>query len=92
MIYSGTVSEIQTDKQTGEKTIVFDVIDTFKGETDLDVKLTDSKAGTDCDLGVKEKENYLVYARWEWGAMITNRCIGTKKLDQADADAKIIGP
>lgn len=92
LIFSGTVSDIQTDKQTSEKTFDFDVIDTFKGDTDLDVKLADSGAGTDCDLGMKEKENYLVYARWVWGAMVTNRCFGTKKLDQADADTKVIGP
>jgi len=34
-----------------------------------------------------------VYAKWLWGATMTSRCWGTKRLDQvADADGKNLGP
>jgi hypothetical protein len=92
LIFSGTLSNIQVDKKTGETSYVFDIIDLFKGTADLDVTLTDSLAGDDCALELKEKDTYLVYARWVWGAMVTSRCFGTKKIEDANDDAKVIGP
>jgi hypothetical protein len=34
----------------------------------------------------------MVYARWQWGATFTARCWGTKRLEQALGDVKVLGP
>lgn len=91
-VFTGTISEIHVDKKTQEKSVTFDVLDTFKGDPVDDMTLTDSEAGTDCAIDFKLKDNYLVYVRWIWGARVTSRCVGTKKMEQAASDAKVLGP
>lgn len=89
--FTGRVSEIRSGHQSATKTIVLDVIDTFKGSPQSEILVVDAMAGTECDLGVQEGESYLVYARWEWGQVVTSRCLGTKPVEKAHADAKVLG-
>ena len=48
-----------------------------------DMKVTAAVAGDGCDLPYEEWQKYLVYAKWEWGNVITSRCLGTKLLIKA---------
>lgn len=91
-VFSGTVSAVHVDKKTKEKSFTFDILDTYKGDPVDDMTLTDSEAGTDCAIDFKLKDNYLVYVRWVWGARVTSFCAGTKKMEQAASDAKVLGP
>jgi hypothetical protein len=86
------VSDIRIDKKTGVKTIVFDVLDSYKGSPDSEMSMTDAQAGTDCGIDFKEGDSYIVYAHWEWGAVVTSRCYGTKPLESAASDAGALGP
>jgi hypothetical protein len=92
LAFHGTVEDIRLDKKSGQTNILFDVIDSFKGSPDTEVTLTDALAGTDCAMEFKEKRSYLVYAHWEWGTMVTSRCMGTKPLEKATEDAQALGP
>jgi hypothetical protein len=47
-IFTGQVSDIHTDKLSGQKAYEFDVLDTFKGNPHDPMMLGDFMAGTDC--------------------------------------------
>ncbi len=87
--FTGTVEEVESGKK-GKLVIVFDVDEIFKGTPGLDAKVTAEVAGNACDLPFKVNQSYLVFAHWEWGSMMTSRCMGTKFLEKARVAA--LGP
>ena len=91
-VFNGDVWDVTKDKATGKNVITFDVNDTFKGKPAERIELTDSEAATDCRTDFKEGETYLVYVRWLWGAYLTSRCWGTKRLEQASSEGAVLGP
>lgn len=90
-VFSGTVADSGTDRKTGERRVSFDVNETFKGDPGTEIDLVDA-GGADCALDVHEGENWIVYARWQWGAKATSSCWGTKKVEHASKDATALGP
>jgi hypothetical protein len=88
--FVGALSEIRTDKKTGATKLEFDVTDSFKGNPDDDVELIDSMKGTECELEAKERQTFLVYARWQWGNVVTSRCFGTRPIER-ESDAANLG-
>jgi len=90
-VFTGTVSELDADRQTGVKSVVFDVDDSFKGSPPAEVRLTDRMAESGCALPFKTDESYLVYAHWVWGAVVTSRCDGTELLKDGQ-QASALGP
>lgn len=70
----------------------FTVNDVFKGEADPEETYRDEAAGSACALQFAPDQEYLVYARWEWGVYRISRCWGTKPVTEAKADAAVIGP
>ncbi len=87
--FTGWVAEVHASKN-GKRTVVFDVDEIFKGSPKPEMKVTAEVSGTDCDLPFEEGQSYLVYAQWEWGSVITSRCMGTKVLEKAKTAA--LGP
>lgn len=90
--FSGKVAEILTERSTGKKTIVFDVVDSFKGSPTPEMKFIDGEANTACDMEFTPGVDYLIYARWEWGKIVTSRCYGSKRLEKAVKEVKQLGP
>ncbi len=91
-IYTAKVSDVRKNKESGKSEVSFDIDETYKGEPENEMILTDAKAGSDCAILFQEKESYLVYARWEWGLKVTDRCAGTKRLEEAVAELHQLGP
>jgi hypothetical protein len=91
-IFTARVMDTGVNRETGKKEIMFDVLDIYKGNPGSELTAADALAKGPCELSVREEEGYLVYARWEWGAVVTSRCAGTKKLEKAIADAHALGP
>src|SRR5436305_15253757 len=92
-IFNGQVYDIRSDKKTHQKSVVFDINDTFKGKPpDSRVEVRDEASGGECAIDFHEDEYYLVYVRWVWGNLLTSRCWGTKKLKEAFKDAAVVGP
>jgi hypothetical protein len=81
--FTGFVSEVATKK--GTRTVGFDVDEIFKGSPKDEMKVTTQVTGDACDLSFEEGGSYLVFARWEWGNVVTSRCMGTKLLPKARA-------
>ena len=69
-----------------------DVDEIFKGSPKPETEIVSDASGADCDLTFEEGKQYLVYARWEWGQMVSSRCMGTKMINQARSDAAALGP
>ncbi len=80
--FTGMVVEASAPKK-GKRTAVFDVNEIFKGTPTQEMKVSAEVTGSSCDLNFEEAQNYLVYAKWEWGTVITSRCMGTKLLVKA---------
>jgi hypothetical protein len=89
LAFTGRVAE-STRAKKGKRTILFDVDEIFKGTPGTEAKVTVDVAGTACDLPFEENQSYLVFAHWEWGKMMTSRCMGTKYLEKAKVSA--LGP
>jgi hypothetical protein len=87
--FTGMVLEAGSPKK-GRRTIVFDTDEIFKGSPKQEMEIVEDISGTDCDFSFENGQNYLVYARWEWGSAVTSRCMGTKLLEKANA--KALGP
>jgi len=87
--FTGTVGEAPVT-QKGKRSAVFDVDEIFKGSPKPEMTVTEDIVGTDCDLPFEEEQSYLVFARWEWGTVVTSRCMGTKLLAKARTAA--LGP
>ncbi len=89
LAFTGRVAE-STRAKKGKRTIVFDVDEIFKGSPGMETKVMVDVTGTPCDLPFDENQSYVVFARWEWGKMLTSRCMGTKFLEKAKVSA--LGP
>ena len=87
--FIGTVAELGAIKK-GKRTAVFDIDEIFKGSPKPELKVTTEISESDCDLAFEIGQSYLVFARWEWGTVITSRCMGTKLLAKAKTAA--LGP
>jgi hypothetical protein len=79
--FTGIVSEVSMKK--GTRTVVFDVDEIFKGSPKDEMKLITEVTGDPCDLSFEEGQSFLVFAQWEWGNVVTSRCMGTKLLPKA---------
>lgn len=90
--FSATVSDTGLDKKTGEKRMTLDVNEIFKGEPGTEIELIDLEGTTDCALDVKDNQQWMVYARWQWGKKVTSRCFGTKRINEAVGDLNVLGP
>jgi hypothetical protein len=80
--FTGMVVEAPAPKN-GKRTAIFDVDEIFKGSPTPEMKVTSEVKGDGCDLKFEEAQNYLVYAKWEWGTVMTSRCMGTQLLVKA---------
>jgi hypothetical protein len=80
--FTGFVSSAP-GRQKGKRIITFDVDEIFKGDPKDEMKVTVDVTGDGCDLPFEEGQSYLVYAKWEWGTVLTARCMGTKLLVKA---------
>lgn len=80
--FTGFVASAAGPKK-GKRNIVFDVDEIFKGTPKEEMKVTVDITDDGCDLHFEEGQSYLVYAKWEWGNVITSRCMGTKLLVKA---------
>ena len=89
--FTGRVIEAPAAKK-GKRTIVFDVDEIFKGTPKQEMDVVEQLLGNECDLSFEEGQTYLVYAQWEWGSVITSRCMGTKLIEKAKGDARALGP
>jgi hypothetical protein len=56
------------------------------------MEVIETVSGTECDLPFKSGDMYLVYAQWEWGKVLTSRCMGTKYIEKAKSEARALGP
>ena len=91
-VFNGEVWDVEIDRNSHKKVIIFDVDDTFKGKpSNAKLEMNDNEDGKECATDFHEGETYLVYARWQWGAMLTSRCWGTKKIQDAAADTNTLG-
>ncbi len=86
--FTGMVVEAPAPKKS-KRTAVFEVDEIFKGSPAPEMKVQAEATSDGCDLNFKEAQNYLVYAKWEWGNVITSRCMGTKLLVKAKSE---LGP
>jgi hypothetical protein len=91
-IFNGEVWDVEVDRATQKKVITLDVNDTFKGTPASRLEVRDAEDGKPCAIDAREGESYLVYARWQWGATLTSRCWGTKRIQEAGVDAQTLGP
>src|SRR5262249_13521804 len=91
-VFNGDVWDVAFEHGTNKKVITFDVNDTFKGKPADQLEMRDNEDGKECAIDFHEGETYLVYARWQWGSMLTSRCWGTKKIQEALGDAGTLGP
>ncbi len=80
--FTGFVGSAPKPKQ-GKRTVAFDVDEIFKGTPKDEMKVSVDVTDDGCDLPFEEGQSYLVYAKWEWGNVITSRCMGTKLLVKA---------
>ena len=87
--FTGIVSEAPAPKK-GKRTVVFDVDEIFKGTPKPEMKVSADVTGDECDLPFEIGQNYLVFTRWEWGKLITSRCMGTRLLEKARIES--LGP
>jgi hypothetical protein len=91
-VFNGEVWDVEVDRKTHKRSITFDADETFKGTLkNARLEAADNEEGTPCAIDFHEGEHYLVYARWQWGAMLTSRCWGTKKIQDAAKDAEAVG-
>jgi hypothetical protein len=90
-VFTGRVMDAGTNRETEKREVLFDVQDTYKGAPESEMTVVDTLGGGPCELAVKEEETYVVFARWDWGSVITSQCAGTKKLD-AGTDPRRLGP
>jgi hypothetical protein len=91
-VFNADVWDVAMDMGNKKKVITFDINDIFKGKPKEQLEMGDSEEGTDCAIDFHEGETYLVYARWQWGSLLTSRCWGTKQIQQAIPDAAQLGP
>jgi hypothetical protein len=91
-VFTAQVSELRVDKKTSEKTIIFDLTDSFKGNPDSEMEINPTSVGTNCDIDYKEGDTYLVFVRWQWGSYLTARCWGTKPIPEAGKELSALGP
>jgi hypothetical protein len=77
--FTGIVEETSKPK-AGKRKVLFDVDEIFKGTPKPDTEVTVDVAGDVCDLPYLEGQSYLVFAKWEWGNVLSSRCMGTKLL------------
>jgi hypothetical protein len=89
--FTGQVFDVRSPKK-GRRSMFFDVDEIFKGSPKPETEIVSEVSGDACDLTFEEGKMYLVYARWEWGQMVTSRCMGTKSIHQAKSDATALGP
>jgi hypothetical protein len=89
--FTGVAESVEASKK-GRRKIVFDVDEIFKGSPKQDMDIVTDLEETPCDLTFEEGKKYLIYARWEWGLYVTSRCMGTKIIETARADASALGP
>jgi len=87
--FTGTVIEASPPKK-GKRNVSFDVDEVFKGSPKQEMPVVEEVSEADCDLPFEIGQSYLVFARWEWGAVMTSRCMGTKLLEKANRAA--LGP
>lgn len=91
LVFSGALLESLVDKQSGRRTMLFDVADVYKGDPVDELRLEDSDLGSQCELVVQEGKPYLVFAHWQWGKWLTSRCWGTKALEEAKEESESLG-
>jgi len=77
--FTGTVFEA-TKPKNGQRLISFDVNEVFKGSPTEEMKIMVDVIGDMCDFPFELDQSYLVFAKWEWGRVVTTRCMGTKLL------------
>jgi hypothetical protein len=77
--FTGSVEEASKPK-TGKRKVLFDVDEIFKGTLKQDIEVAVDFNGDACDWPFLEGQTYLVFAKWEWGNVLTSRCMGTKLL------------
>jgi len=91
-VFNGEVWNVEMDRKTHHTVITFDVDETFKGQfRDSRMEMSDNEEGKPCATDFHEGESYLVYAKWLWGSMLTSRCWGTKRIQEAGKDAGAVG-
>lgn len=91
-VFNGEVWDVELDPKQGiAKTITLDVADVFKGDPGTRIEVQ-QESDKECAIAFHEGESYLVFARWRWGATLTSRCWGTKRLQEVGADAATLGP
>jgi hypothetical protein len=90
-VFNGEVWDVFQNPTIKKRVMTFDINDTFKGNPKAQIEMNDAEDGTECATDFHEGDTYLVYARWQWGALLTSRCWGTKLIKDATADAKTLG-
>lgn len=91
-VFRGDIWDVEVDRATQKKVITVDVDDIFKGKPpDARVEMGDNEDGKECAIDFHEGETYMMYVHWQWGAMLTSRCWGTKKIQEASGDAGTLG-
>jgi hypothetical protein len=89
--FTGKVTEVSAPKKS-KRIVTFDVFERFKGSPGFEFQVQEQVTGTDCDLPFQVGDLYLIYARWQWGDIVTSRCMGSKLLEKAKGDAPALGP
>jgi len=87
--FTGLVLEAEKPKN-GSRVVMFDVDEIFKGSPTPEIKVLAEVDGSSCDLPYIPGQSYLVFTKWEWGSVVTSRCMGTKFLDKTKTAA--LGP
>lgn len=87
--FTGFVDEA-TPVKKGKRMVTFDVGEIFKGTPGTEMKTQVEVKNDGCDLPFEKNQNYLVFAKWEWGTLSTHRCMGTKLLNTDNRAA--LGP
>ncbi|NEU31742.1 hypothetical protein GN156_13305 [bacterium LRH843] len=96
-VFSGKVIDIREKKSKGRasKSVLFEVIETWKGVQQSQIIITTGLGGGDCGIDFKEGEEYLVFASEStmYGtiSLVSIICDGTDNLSSSYDDLAILG-
>lgn len=97
-VFSGKVVDIREKRSLNgytSKSVLFEVMNTWKGVKQSQIIITTGQGGGDCGFDFKEGEEYLVYANEStmYGAksLVSIICDRTNELSSSQEDLEILG-